>query len=114
MTDMVRSGVFLPLEREADAWILGSLKGVTSQSAKSDILTPWKEQDRRSREVYSRSGSVDPQIRRGMYHRSANESRPHLNSREGIAPPQRAMNSPIASLTTPDGGHYYDGPGEWS
>jgi hypothetical protein len=29
------------------------------------------------------SGTVDAAIRRGMYHRAANRSRPHLNSREG-------------------------------
>jgi hypothetical protein len=79
----LRSGIHLPLEEAANALIFGSLKGVTKQSEKSDILTPWKEQDRRSREVMASSGTVDAAIRRGMYHRAANRSRPHLNSREG-------------------------------
>lgn len=83
MTDVVHSGIHGPLEDAANELIFGSLRGVTSQSAKSDILTPWKEQDRRNREVMSRSGTVDPQTRRGMYHRVANPLAPHLNSRDG-------------------------------
>lgn len=83
MSSPIRSGIHLPLEEAANALIFGSLKGVTKQSEKSDILTPWKEQDRRSREVMAAAGSVDAAIRRGMYHRAANRERPHLNSREG-------------------------------
>lgn len=89
MNDRVFNGVHLPLEREADALIFGSLRGITSQRDKGDILTPWKEQDRRRREVYSATGTVDPQIRRGMYHRAANSTNSHLNSRDGVAPPVR-------------------------
>lgn len=85
MSDYVHSGIHAPLEDAANALIFGSLKGVTSQSAKSDVLTPWKEQDRRSREVLARSGVVDAQVRRGMYHRVANPGAPHLNSRDGVA-----------------------------
>lgn len=40
------------LEDAADALIKESLKGVYSHSAKSDILTPWKDQDRHRREIY--------------------------------------------------------------
>lgn len=83
----VRCGIHPLLEAEANAIIFGSLKGVTSQSAKSDILTPWKEADRRAREVLSSSGSVDPALRRGMYHRAANALQPHLNGRDGVARP---------------------------
>jgi hypothetical protein len=81
----VRHGVHPLLEQAANELIFGSLKGVTSQSAKSDILTPWKEADRRAREVLSSSGSVDPAVRRGMYHRAANALQPHLNGRDGVA-----------------------------
>lgn len=98
----VHVGVHPALEAAADALIYASLRGVTSQSEKSDILTPWKQQDRLSREVYSKSGTVDPRIRRGMYHREPNRTRPHLNSREGFAPPARDSSSPIAYLTRSD------------
>ena len=100
MSGVVRNGVYLPLEREADALISESLRGVTSQSEKSDVLTRWKQQDRWSREVYSNSGTVDPAIRRGMFHRVINPVQSHLNSREGVAPPQRSTSSPIRFLST--------------
>lgn len=83
MSDTVHSGVHGPLEDEANRLLYESLKGVTSQAAKSDILTPWKQQDRWSREVMATSGVIDPAIRKGMYHRVANRSHPHLNSRDG-------------------------------
>lgn len=90
----VHHGIHAALEAAANEIIFGSLKGVTSQAAKSDILTPWKEHDRRSREVFSSTGSVDPQLRRGMYHRAANPSAPHLNSRDGRS---RAVRIPRVS-----------------
>lgn len=80
---IIRSGIHLPLEEAANALIFGSLKGVTSQAEKSDILTPWKEQDRRSKEVMASAGTVDAAVRKGMYHRVANRARPYLNSRDG-------------------------------
>lgn len=86
---IVRSGVHGPLEAAADEILRNSLRGVTSQSAKSDILTAWKEQDRRSREVLALGGTVDPALRRGMYHRAANPRSPHLNSRDCAAPPRK-------------------------
>lgn len=73
-----------PLEDAATELIRQSLQGVTSMSEKSDILTPWKEQDRRSREVYSMTGTPDPSTRRGLYHRAWNPLHEHLNSRDGI------------------------------
>lgn len=91
----VRHGIHPLLEAEANEIIFGSLRGVTSQAEKSDILTPWKEQDRRSREILSTSGTVDPALRRGMYHRAANLSQPHLNGREGIARGSRVALSDI-------------------
>jgi hypothetical protein len=85
----VHQGIHAALEAAANELIFGSLRGVTSQAAKSDILTPWKEYDRRSREVMSSTGTVDPSIRRGMYHRAANPAAPHLNSRDGHYPAVR-------------------------
>jgi hypothetical protein len=61
------------------------MAGITKQSEKSDILTPWKELDRQRREVYVESGIPDPANRRGTFHRVANMERPDLNSREGHA-----------------------------
>lgn len=87
----VRCGIHAPLEQAANEWIYGSLKGVTSQKAKDDILTPWKENDRRSKEVLTASGAPDAMIRRGMYHRAANATKPYLNAREGIAPAFRTL-----------------------
>lgn len=111
----VHSGVHGPLEKAADALIFGSLKGVTSQQEKADILTPWKQQDRLSKEVYVGSGVADPQTRRGMFHRSANLAHPHLNSRDGATPALRDASAPLSYLTTPDNSHYYDGDdGEWA
>lgn len=82
---MIRYGVHKALEDAATELIRQSLEGVTSMSAKSDILTPWKEQDRRSREVYSSSGTPDPSVRKGIYGRAWNPTHEHLNSRDGIA-----------------------------
>jgi hypothetical protein len=83
----LRYGVHKELEAEADALLRQSLQGVTSHSAKSDILTPWKEVDRRRREVYVATGIPDPSVRQGMFNRSLNPTRPHLNSRDGGAIP---------------------------
>lgn len=77
----VKSGIHETLEAEADALIFGSLKDVTSRSAKSDILTPWKEKNRKSREILSRTGHpIDGALRRGMFHRAYNSVQTHLNS----------------------------------
>ena len=78
-------GVHKPLEDAANELIRQSLKGVTSMAEKSDILTPWKEQDRKNREVLTRDGVPDSSTRQGMYHRAWNSAHPHLNSRDGIA-----------------------------
>lgn len=96
----IHNGVHLPLEQAANDIIFGSLKGVTSQSAKSDILTPWKEQDRRNREIYTATGVPDAQIRRGMFHRRPNKARPDLNSREGIVRSARSMGQTTGSSFT--------------
>lgn len=85
----MRFGIHRVLEDEANRLIHQSLKGVTSHQAKSDILTPWKEQERRRREVQVASGVPDPAIRKGMYVRARNMALPHLNSRDGISAPHR-------------------------
>lgn len=80
---VVRSGVYLALEEEADRLLHDMLAGVKSHSDKRDVLTPWKDKDRRSREVYVPSGTPDPSNRQGMYHRAFNSKHQHLNSRDG-------------------------------
>lgn len=83
MMGIVRSGVYLALEEEANRLLHDMLAGVKSHSDKRDVLTPWKEKDRRSREVYVPSGTPDPSNRMGMYNRSFNSKHQHLNSRDG-------------------------------
>jgi hypothetical protein len=86
----VKSGVHEQLEAEADALIFGSIKDVTSRAEKSDILTPWKEKNRKSKEILSRTGHpIDGAIRRGMYHRAYNPAQPHLNSYDGATKPMK-------------------------
>lgn len=84
----LHSGVHQQLDDAATELIRKSLEGVTSMSAKSDILTPWKDQDRKRREVYSAEGVPDGALRRGMYHRAWNSMYPHLNSPDGVARPR--------------------------
>lgn len=85
MTMRLRHGVHAQLEEAANELIKESLKGVTSIQAKSDILTPWKEIDRKKREVMVPSGSPDAALRRGNYHRAYNRTSPHLNAIDGVA-----------------------------
>lgn len=73
-------GVHAELEAAANALIAESLKGVTKPSEKSDILTAWKEQDRRKREIFVSSGTPEVSNRSGIYHRAINRQYPHLNS----------------------------------
>jgi hypothetical protein len=82
----VHIGLHAQLEEAANELIRRSLEGVTSMSEKSDILTPWKEMDRRRREVYNVEGKPDGSLRRGMYHRAWNSRHRHLNSVEGKVP----------------------------
>jgi hypothetical protein len=82
------------LEQEANRILRESLEGVTAHSAKKDILTPWKERERRRREVYVNSGTPDPSTRQGMFHRALNTACPELNSRDGISPPRGNRTDP--------------------
>lgn len=81
---IIRHGVHKPLEEAANEILRASLAGITKYSEKSDILTPWKEQDRRNREVYTEAGAPDAAMRKGMFHRVHNPERPDLNSRDGV------------------------------
>lgn len=109
---MPRHGVHKALEDEADRILREALAGVTSQSEKRDVLTPWKEQDRRSREVYTPSGSPDGSLRRGMYHRAYNPASPHLNSRDSGTRGRRVTDSIQQHIET-NGGSVFD-PDTWS
>lgn len=91
-TIRLRPGVNRTLEDAADEIIRHSLKGVTSRSAKSDILTPWKQKDRWQKEVYTSSG-IASEGRRGMFHRALNRRQTHLNAREGTLPARRGLAS---------------------
>lgn len=102
---MPRYGVHKDLEDVANEIIKQSLAGVTSQTAKKDILTPWKEKDRREREVYTESGVPDVSTRRGMYHRARNETSPHLNSRDGTATRGRRTISSLQTFVAEHGTH---------
>ena len=80
----MRFGIHKALEREADRLIRESLQDVKRPS-EIDVMTPWKAADRKRREILVSSGTPDPSIRRGMFHRSVNRDRPDLNARDGIA-----------------------------
>lgn len=103
-----RRGIHPQLEAAANEMIRQSLKNVTRHSDKSDVLTPWKEKDRRDREVYVESGVPDPSIRRGMFHRAHNPGRPDLNSREGMARGGRGSGATLSSFVEENG--YDPGP----
>jgi len=90
---IIRYGTHKPLDDAATEMIRESLVGVTKYSEKADILTPWKEQDRRNREVYVEAGVPDASTRKGMFHRSHNADRPDLNSRDGITKSNRGRSA---------------------
>lgn len=83
----MRYGTHALLEAEADRLLKASMAGITKHSSKADILTPWKEADRKRREIYVPSGTPDPAHRQGMFHRALNRDRPHLNGRDGFRMP---------------------------
>lgn len=85
---MVRNGVHRLLEDEADRILHEALSVITRRADKSDVLTPWKEADRRKREIYVKSGVPDGSLRRGIFHRGINAVHQHLNSVEAVAPPK--------------------------
>lgn len=106
----MRFGVHRQLEEEANRILATHLNGITSHAAKSDVLTPWKETERKRREVYVSSGSPDAAIRRGNFGRAANASAHHLNSREGVAPASRFIEGSLAAFVAENG--WDEPPGE--
>lgn len=90
----LRNGTCRALEDIADALIAQSLAGVTSRTAKSDILTKWKEEDRARREILTSTGYADPAVRKGMFRKAWNSRHSHLNSRDGYYPSRRIPDSP--------------------
>lgn len=80
----LRTGVHEPIEAAANEILRAKLSSITKHSEKSDILTPWKEQSRKSREVYVPSGTPDAAVRRGNFHRRWNSGSDHLNSVDGV------------------------------
>jgi len=105
----LRHGTCRELEDEADRLLWESLKGVTSREAKSDILTPWKLQDRYDHEVYTGTGTADPAVRKGVFGRTWNPKYPHLNSRDEYYPVRRAQDGLDTFVSGDDGN---DGDGE--
>ena len=91
-------GVNRILEGEADRLIAESLRGGRAHyhADKSDVLTPWKSQERRRREVYTATGMPDPAIRLGVFGRALNTRQVHLNSRDGLVAPQKDNRSQIS------------------
>lgn len=75
-------GMHKELEAAADELLRQSV-ATLPRSEKMDLLTPWKERDRLSREVYTNEGTPDPALRRGMYNRAWNPRNTHLNSQDG-------------------------------
>lgn len=73
-------GVHRELEDEADRILAEHHRTVTRPEDKKDILTPWKEQDRRKHEIYVSEGVPDRANRTGMFHRAANPQYGWLNS----------------------------------
>lgn len=82
MAGRMHYGVHKELEAAADE-ILRQAVAELPRSMKMDILTPWKERDRLSREVYTSDGIPDPAVRSGIYNRAWNPHQSHLNSRDG-------------------------------
>lgn len=77
---------------------------VTSREEKSDVLTPWKLEDRLEHEIFCSTGTADPAVRCGMFNRAWNRARPDLNSRDGAYPMRRL--TPTLDYA---GGGYEDG-----
>lgn len=88
----LRYGVHRVLEDAATEMIRRSLIGVNGHEAKRDVLTPWKERDRKSREVFVPSGTPDPALRVGNFNRALSPVS-HLNSVNGSARPRRRQSS---------------------
>lgn len=83
----MRFGIHRELELEANRIL--RMGAITHPTDPTLILTPAKETLRRRKEILVASGTPDPSVRRGTYGRAVNPKLPHLNSRDGMAPPVR-------------------------
>lgn len=86
--ERIHYGIHSGLEEAANE-LLRQAVAPLPRSEKTDVLTPWKERDRYSKEVYTRDGVPDAAIRSGMYSRAWNPQSPHLNSRPGASSTRR-------------------------
>ena len=102
-TGRQKFGTFALVEDVADELIRKSLIGVTRYKDKADILTPWKQDMRQRREVYTADGVADARVRRGMYHRALNSANPELNARDGVYRPRASGASPMGVYSVYDG-----------
>ncbi len=91
---IVRHGVHAPIEDAANEMLRISMASITKHSDKADILTPWKEQSRRSREVHVPSGTPDASLRKGTFGKAANLRDSHLNSVDGVRPAKSRGHGP--------------------
>lgn len=84
MMGRIHYGRHAPLEDAADE-ILSQALGPLPATQKTDILTPWKEKQRRKHEVYTNEG-VPTATYEGNFHRVYNARHPHLNNVAGRVP----------------------------
>ena len=94
---IVRTGLHKPLEDAANEILRQHLSKITRNADKSDVLTPWKEQDRRKREVYVSTGVPDGRLRRGIFSREGvpvESGLGHLSSVEGMKAPKNRGQGP--------------------
>lgn len=88
MTGRIHYGRHEALESEADRILSDELRPLPA-TQKQDILTPWKERQRRSHELYVSQG-VPEAVYRGNFHRVYNGDMPHLNNTQGIVSVSRS------------------------
>lgn len=95
---MIRYGVHHQLEEAANA-LLAQQTSRQNRQQKEDILTPWKEKDRTSREVYVSTGTPDSSLVKGNFNRAWNShpAHSHLNS-PGMGGGQRRLGYNDASV----------------
>lgn len=97
----MRFGVHKTLDDEASAIIRAGQKRLDVPPADPSLfLTPAKEALRRRKEIFVSGGVPDAALRVGVYSRAMNPRQPHLNSRDGAAPPARESGSPSRSLAS--------------
>lgn len=90
----VHYGIHASLEEAANELLRQAVARLPRRE-KMDVLTPWKERDRLSREVYTAEGAPDAALRSGMYSRAWNPMSPHLNSRSGTVRAHRTEEAAV-------------------